>query len=118
MCISKSDINDKKYYKNDNNYYYLCSNSLDNYVQCDNEIRCIKCNAGYELDEDDKCISQNLINKNLYYLDNTQKKYASCSKILNCETCSQYNYCIKCKNNFYIIDDDHSKCENLSSEKY
>ena len=172
LCIKFSE---KKYYKDSNNYYYLCSVSLSNCITCENKNQCLTCDTGYELEDTDLCIDHDLAVSSEYYLNN-DNKYTKCSKtipncktcslgtecyscvdgynfvkgddnqiacqnidinyyyqitegtktyykkcdkaISNCDKCSSENYCTKCKNNFGIIENDHSKCEDISTGKY
>ena len=53
-CILKEDLSNGYFYTNDNGInYYSC---IDNCLQCDDSISCIKCDEGYELSVDrSKC---------------------------------------------------------------
>ena len=175
MCILLSE---KKYYKDTDNFYKLCSNSLSHCSKCENKNKCIECtpSSDYYLDNTGKCFDKNLYEEeHLYYKIGDTNIYGSCSIIENCEKCnsdtdctsckpgyhfilgednilkcqeinldyyyastqdgktyyikcdkdiphcdkcSASNHCTECSNDFSIIEDDHTKCESLSSEKY
>ena len=176
-CLNKNSI-DNTMYSTDERNYYPCSNALEHCVQCNGQSICTKCVNGFELEENDICITQELAHSSKYYYDNLSKKYFSCTNIencltcnsaiectsckegfklveedngllvcqnieninqnkfyektegdityfrkcsndiTNCDECSSPIYCNKCANNFAIIENDHSKCEDLSSEDY
>ena len=163
FCILQSDIIEKKYYIDTNNYYYLCSESLDNCLKCDDKEKCLECKSGYKLvnnnkkcilqtdidnhmyyynpnlgiytscsslislckkcnddsncfecteegalEENNTCISQELVENHYYYLDSDSKKYISCSIIENCVTCSSKTVCTSCQSGFKV---KNNKCE-------
>ena len=102
LCLSDSDINEKKYYLDpiDNNYY-LCSKKIQGCNKCENANICIECNSDYGLDENNKCVLLSIaISK--YYLDLSTGKYISCNKIENCEECSSTTQCNKCQNGYRL----------------
>ena len=117
LCLK---ISEKKYYQDpdNNNYYFICSTSLNNCLTCDSKIKCNICNDGYVLEESNICIPYSDVIAELYYLDNVNNKYISCSKLPNCQKCTTGTNCKTCNNNFAIIGDDRSKCEDLSTKKY
>ena len=43
LCILDSDILAKKYYRDNDNYYYPCSNALTHCSNCESKIKCITC---------------------------------------------------------------------------
>ena len=178
VCLLSSDITSHLYYKDTNNYYYPCSNSLSNCYKCDSKTVCTECisSSDYYIDNTGKCFEKNLYEvEHFYYKIGDTNIYGSCSEILNCERCnsitdctsckpgyyfvleeenkfkcqiinldnyyestqdgktyyikcdkdipncekcSTKNYCSECSNNYALIEDDHTKCESLSNEKY
>lgn len=42
LCLSSNDISNKLYYKDTNNYYYLCSLFLTHCNKCENKNQCIE----------------------------------------------------------------------------
>lgn len=117
LCIN---INEKKYYQDpdNNNYYYICSTSLSNCLTCDSKTKCNTCNDNFGIEESDKCIPYSDVIAQLYYLDSDINKYVSCSKISNCQKCTSKSNCVFCVENFVIIGDDHTKCEDLATKNY
>ena len=49
------------------------------------------------MEENNTCISQELVENHYYYLDSDSKKYISCSIIENCVTCSSKRYVLLVK---------------------
>ena len=102
LCLSDSDINEKKYYLDptDNNYY-LCSKKIQGCNKCEDGNTCIECNSDYGLDENNKCVLLSIaITK--YYLDPITGKYVSCNKIENCDECSSASQCSKCQDGYKL----------------
>ena len=120
FCLSNEDINNGKYYidHDKNNYYFLCSESLSNCDTCANKNKCNTCKSNYVIEESDICIPYLDVTSQLYYLDSDIGKYASCSKLSNCEKCKSKTECINCITNYATIGEDLSKCEDLSTKKY
>ena len=122
LCIKLSD---KLYYKDTDNNYYPCSTStsLTNCNKCETKTKCILCNSNslYPVQNNDGSITCQEINTNYYYqkTEDGNTFYRKCEDdISNCEECSSSTHCTKCKNNFAIIEDDYSKCEDLTTKKY
>ena len=109
------DINE--YYTEDNGTSFIkCDMVIENCKKCLNKSYCIQCKGKYYFisEEKDKCIEENEVNKQ-YYLDDNKTSFVLCnSTLLNCEECLNKTYCSKCKNNYFFINDDHSKCINNS----
>ena len=119
-CVSKSDIDEYLYYKNSDNKYASCS-KISNCEKCTSAEECISCIGEYKLIEgdDNKITYQNIDITNYYKIEGSKTYYRKCEKdIDNCEQCSSSTHCIKCKNNFAIIEDIYNICEDLSSQKY
>ena len=118
LCIN---LNEKKYYQDpdNNNYYFLCETSLSNCLTCDTKTKCNTCQNNYVIEEHDTCIPYSSVTSQIYFLDTAITKYALCSsRITNCQTCTSNSYCVACIENFAIIGEDHSQCEDLSTKKY
>ena len=117
LCILLSE---KLYYLDTDNYYKLCSTSLEHCKNCESKTQCITCNSDdYGLDENDKCLSKSLVNpQHYYYLDG--EKLASCTKISKCEKCLSATECILCVNGYYLIegDDNIISCKNIDITSY
>ena len=123
-CIEKSHIEDKKYFIDDNNTtIYFCNSSILNCNECSNKTFCEKCKDGYFFVGQDKtkCVNESELKKeNKYILDkNTNIYYPCLNEISNCEKCLNKSYCIKCKENYFFIKDDRSKCyHEIEKENY
>ena len=121
LCLSDSDISDKKYYQdiNDNNYY-LCSKKINGCIKCNNGNTCIECDSEYSLDDNNKCLHSSSIALK-YYLDPNTGKYSSCTKIDNCEECTSSTQCIKCQSNYKLKnnicelnENDYNKIKSMA----
>ena len=124
ICLDTNTLkNDKHYFKvGETNSYKRCRFGISNCKECNSDTDCTSCNDGYNLVKgaDDKITCQN-IDINYYYeeTEESKKYYIKCDKdIPNCNKCSSSNYCTECQNNYGIIEDDHTNCENLLTEKY
>ena len=117
LCLSEKEIQEKKYYKNstDNNYY-LCSHGIKGCEKCNNAEECIECNIAFDLDEYNKCISSSLTT-NKYYLNFSNGKYESCTKIENCDECTSATECTRCQNGYELNNNICQIIENESNDK-
>ena len=121
LCLSSNDISNKLYYKDTNNYYYLCSLFLTHCNKCENKNQCIECDSSdYLLDNMGKCFSKTLYDEHYYYKIGDTNIYGSCSTIQNCEKCNSVIDCISCKTNHYFVlgDDDKLTCQEIDLDCY
>ena len=120
-CIDPSLFTQKLYYYNNSIEKYSKCTNIPNCYKCESGTECISCQGDYKLVlGDDSQITCQIINTAQYYEINTGAKtyYSKCSIINKCDECSSNNYCTKCLNNYDIVDNDHTKCEDISGEKY
>ena len=122
ICIQKSEINDKKYFIDDNNtILYLCNSSLLNCDECLNKSYCQKCqNNHYFIGNDhSKCINESEIKEdNKYYKDENAQTYYPCNmNISNCDKCLNNSYCIKCKDEYFFIGENRNECFKEKKEQ-
>ena len=106
----------------DNGYYYPCYDAFENCDECKSKGTCDKCLENYFFTLDEKNNNKKIcakINIENYYL-NENGVYISCNSVINnCEQCTNNRICTKCKNNFYFLKNDPSKCRNdLDLRKY
>ena len=104
-----------------------CEEKIENCMTYVGEI-CSECKADYSLvkeGEETYCVATaNLGNYYILETSGDSTYYVKCSsKISHCNKCQASNDCIECINNnnderFAIIGDDHTKCEDLSTNKY
>jgi len=120
-CIDPSLFTQKLYYYNNAIEKYSKCTNIPNCYKCESGTECISCQGDYKLVlGDDSQITCQIINTAQYYETNTGTKtyYSKCSIINKCDECSSNNYCTKCLPNYGIVDNDHTKCEDISGEKY
>ena len=120
-CIDPSLFTQKLYYYNNAIEKYSKCTNIPNCYKCESGTECIFCQGDYKLVlGDDSQITCQIINTAQYYETNTGTKtyYSKCSIINKCDECSSNNYCTKCLHNYGIVDNDHTKCEDISGEKY
>ena len=120
-CIDPSLFTQKLYYYNNTIEKYSKCTNIPNCYKCESGTECIFCQGDYKLVlGDDSQITCQTINTAQYYETNTGTKtyYSKCSIINKCDECSSNNYCTKCLPNYGIVDNDHTKCEDISGEKY
>ena len=115
LCILLSD---KLYYKDSDDYYYLCSNNIEHCHKCESKNKCIECDSNYYVEEaSGKCISKQLVEDNEFFLDND--KAINCSIISNCMKCTSATECTFCINDFYFVEDDNKIiCQNININSY
>ena len=120
LCLLKSDIEEKKYYIDSNNYYYLCSKSLTYCSKCDSKTECIECNNDYVIEEAGICIDKSLVDEHYYYLNEENNKYESCSKISKCKKCNSATECTLCIEGYNLIEDNNEllSCQNIDITSY
>ena len=117
-CVEKSVFLDSTYYTKDGGKtYYSCDGEGDNHIKNCNKciynenniisLSCQECIYGYTLLEDkeiNKCYGINGLKKNTYFSIN-ETHMRNCSKeIKNCIECENKEKCIKCNNDFYLIN--------------
>ena len=124
LCILTTDISEQKYYQDSDNYYYLCSSSLDNCLKCDDKDTCINCDSSdYVIATDDKCIAKTLaeVDHYYYYLGTTIDKYERCDTITGCKKCTSAEVCIECQDDYHFVkndDNDPKTCQAIDIEYY
>ena len=97
-----------------NKIYRKCNYYMDNCNTCTSQDECTSCISPYGLYNDKKtCIV--ISEQNHFENPEDQLYYICSSRIDNCEKCSAYNICIKCKEDYIRKDNDKSVCHALSS---
>ena len=113
LCISNIDLEQNLYYRDpiNNDIYYLCEESLPHCTNCISQTECTQCQTDYILDAEKKCISQEDINSQFYFIDEDTEKYLRCSIIDNCIKCLSRSECILCQNGFELNNNICKKIE-------
>ena len=114
----------EEYYSKDGGIsYHPCDGNSNDHIQnckkCSynkNQLECNECKNGYIIldEENDKCYSKNSFDnhKSYYYINDTHVR--SCSKEMkNCLLCENEQKCIKCSENYYLLNDITNKCYNI-----
>ena len=108
-CISQGDLDNNIYiYNPDTNLYSPCSDLIQLCHKCDNKDTCLECGIDGALEENNTCISKELVENQNYFLDETTHKYVSCSTIENCLNCTSSTVCTGCEEEFEV---NNSKCQ-------
>ena len=109
-------------YKVENN---ICVPRIPHCEEYNNDETCKTCSSGYVLVKEDEneilCVLESEIDSNLYFTKNIGETtlYVKCSyQISHCKKCNSEDNCEECMDKYNIINDDHTKCEDLSSNKY
>ena len=114
-CMLQSDIDDNIIYYNPNtNIYTPCSELISLCYKCNSETTCTDCGEEGQLEENDSCISNELVENHNYFKDETINKYVSCSIIENCVTCTSSTICISCKDGYNV---NNNICQIISSDE-
>ena len=117
-CVEKSVFLDSAYYTKDGGKtYYSCDGEGDNHIKNCNKcnyneynlikLYCQECIYGYTLLEDkeiNKCYGINELKKNTYFSINATHMRNCSKEIKNCLECENKEKCIKCNDNFYLIN--------------
>ena len=111
-CISQGDIDNNIYYYNpETQIYTSCSNLIQLCYKCSNSSTCTECGNEGNLEENNTCIPNELVENSYYFEDETTHRYVSCSVIDNCVTCSSRTVCTKCQEGFNV---DNNKCQMIT----
>ena len=118
-CIKENDIEKNKYIlEEDGLTYSLCSDIIDNCTECNNKTYCKKCEENFYIvkDGNDKESCRINLEKGKYYIENDEEGreiYRSCSEAINnCDECANKENCVKCRENYIFIGNNHQKCYN------
>ena len=126
-CLPTEEyINNKSFYtENNGKNFYICSKKIINCNECLSDgNKCIKCYKNYYFINENynSCYNENELPVNKYYKVNDLEYYKCDYKgVKDCDYCYSGAHCIKCKNNYTLIDEDNSKCfliNNLTKEYY
>ena len=122
LCINIENNFDNYYTKDEGISYYPCADKINYCSKCyyDNmtlNINCYLCNTNYALyEKDNLCFLKNNINinKTFYYLNETHLD--KCSNVIdNCAQCDNKENCLKCQNDFYMINNNKNNCIPISN---
>ena len=100
----KKDINEDKYYAEEEErktIFHLCNDSIPHCDECSSKEKCNKFLDGFSFIGNNytKCHKEEEIVKDKYYSDDNGITYYSCdTQIQNCQKCLNKSYCIKYKN--------------------
>ena len=114
-CYNIEELGDKYVPdSNDTQIYRKCGYYMENCDTCSSQNICKSCISPYGLYNDKKTCIDN--SGHDYIEDPNEHLYYVCNiSIANCEKCSAYNACNKCKDKYVRVNNDNSKCQALSS---
>ena len=115
LCISKADKESNMYAYNPQGFLISCSSLIENCNECENYENCLNCKDGSGLTNENKCVSESMVEQNHNYFKDENNRYISCSIIENCISCTSSTICTSCQNGYKIngvnicekIDDDN-----------
>ena len=117
-------LNNRTYIDINDEFRYPCYDNFPFCDKCSSKATCFQCFENYSftydyINNNNNKIICDKIDIKQYYL-NPQGVYELCNKtIQNCEQCSDENNCNKCRENYYFLREDKSKCLNdLDIRKY
>ena len=125
-CLNKRNFNYNYYTKDEGISYYSCEKEISGCSHCYydlllTKVKCNKCVSGYVLFEGGNlCLPKEKINNTFYYLNETNVNKCD-NAIENCIECLNENYCLKCKIDYYMINDIKNKCipsSNITKNEY
>ena len=120
QCYEESlYLNNDKYYKYNETHYKRCSLSIEHCDKCKTYNNCIKCEINYYFLNDDhtNCILENNILPKDEFFKLNEDNYYSCSYkygIANCQKCKNNVTCLKCKEEYALINNFFDKCVPIS----
>ena len=115
-CLNKT-IFENYYTMDDGITYFPCDKEITNCSQCyydknNAQVKCYLCNNdSFVLNNEGVCLNTEQINETYFYINETHINKCS-NTMINCEQCENNNTCIKCKNDFYMVNDN--TCVNIS----
>ena len=121
ICIDKTNF--ENYYTKDNGIsYHSCEKEIKNCLKCyyneeQSKGKCYLCNTNFVLLEtvdNNLCLDESVLNKTFYKINSTHIDKCS-NAINNCNECDDENTCLKCENDFYMVNDDNKSCINASN---
>ena len=112
ICKLKNNYNLAEFYTLDNIKYIHCYKAMPNCKECSSVNKCTKCNSGYILVDNNKCMTSNLLNNDQYLSLNGGLTYNSCSNLMpNCKRCDNNTYCKECNGEtVFVLDPLNPRC--------
>ena len=125
ICLNKSIFLNNYYTKDGAKSYYSCDEEGHEHIKNCNKcffntnklkLECMECKIGFFIldNEFNKCYSENELNNNKYFHINSTHKRTCSNQIKNCNECESEEKCIKCQDNFYLINNDTKTCVNIN----
>ena len=124
-CMTKKEMENYSYYfDNKTEKFKPCYNSCEKCYDIEpnkNSHQCSKCKEDYYLIEDTtNCMTKKEMENYSYYLDNKTERFKPCYN--RCEKChdiepnKNYHQCLKCKDNYYLIE-NATNCMTINEMK-
>ena len=113
LCASQVDKDNNIYIYNPQGLLVTCSSIYQDCNRCNETHKCIECQEGAGLIDNNTCLSKATIEEeHHYYKDETTNSYISCSVMNNCITCSSSTICTSCQTGFKI--NNNNLCEKIN----
>ena len=114
ICKNISDLG-KHFFMDeiDSTIYRKCSEYVQNCDECTSKDECLTCIEKYGLYNDKlTCVN---ISEKLHFQNKEDNLYYLCdTEIDNCEKCSDYNICNKCKDGYIKVDNNKLNCTPIT----
>ena len=122
-CTSKTNIENNKYFYEDDHHAKSCSSAIENCQRCikdeQEKINCIECDTSYFIvnnNPDENNICSNHEPDGEYYVDNNQYfKCISYNSINHCQYCQDKDSCDKCLDGYAFINEDKLSCNSIAN---
>ena len=117
-CRNDKDLSE--YFSDDDKIsYYPCNTSVEHCQKCNNRNYCTKCfNNLYLIFKNNVRICSETVD-DTYYTDDGGKTYYLCSEAMNnCEKCNSKDNCLKCFDNYGLLEKNKNICVYIADNKY
>ena len=117
-CQNDKDLSE--YFSEDNKIsYYPCNTNIENCQKCNSRYACTKCfNNLYLIIQNNVKICSETVD-DTYYTEDGGKTYQLCSEAMeNCEKCNVKNICLKCFDNYGLLEKNKNICIYIGDNEY
>ena len=118
--VCHNEKEEQKYITVDNGTsFYACDTYIKNCEKCLNQSFCLECKSPFFLlgNNHMKCFDTKPENENKYYTEDEGITYVLCNNTIeHCEECNDKSNCIKCEDNYFIVNNDKISAKALAEQ--